>query len=179
MDGARMTTVREALRWCPVRGFEGLYEISDDGQVRGCLRTVGAANGKTKVIKPKPRQPYFTSFGHVYVDLYRDRKRTKVAVHRAVLETFVGPCPDGSEACHRDGNPANNAVGNLYWGTRSDNVRDALKHGTHTWASRSECFNGHPYIDGSYSIRSNGGRKCLLCNRRYQAKYKSKIRGTS
>ncbi len=51
-------------------------------------------------------------------------------VHRLVLETFFGPCPEGMEARHKDGNPANNAVGNLAWGTSAQNQQDRIVHGT-------------------------------------------------
>jgi len=51
-------------------------------------------------------------------------------VHRLILETFVGPCPEGMECRHLDGNKLNNHVDNLQWGSRSENVQDAIKHGT-------------------------------------------------
>lgn len=52
-------------------------------------------------------------------------------IHQLVLEAFRGMCPHGMEACHWDGNPRNNKLSNLYWGTRSDNVRDSVRHNTH------------------------------------------------
>lgn len=51
-------------------------------------------------------------------------------VHRLVLETFVGPCPEGMECRHRDNNRANNELSNLHWGTHADNIRDKIAHGT-------------------------------------------------
>ena len=56
---------------------------------------------------------------------------TQVLVHRIVLETFIGPCPMNLEACHRNGNCLDNRLGNLRWGTRSSNIRDQRRHGTH------------------------------------------------
>lgn len=47
-----------------------------------------------------------------------------------MLEAFVGPCPDGMECCHEDGNPGNNALSNLRWGTTRDNQADRVRHGT-------------------------------------------------
>jgi hypothetical protein len=44
---------------------------------------------------------------------------------------FVGPAPSGHECCHRDGDPSNNDLANLYWGTPSQNRSDAVRHGTH------------------------------------------------
>jgi len=45
-------------------------------------------------------------------------------VHRLVLEAFVGPCPDGMEACHLDSDKTNNRVSNLRWDTHLENMRD-------------------------------------------------------
>ena len=50
--------------------------------------------------------------------------------HHVVLTAFVGPRPVGTEVCHRDGNPANNRLGNLRWDTRKANHADAIRHGT-------------------------------------------------
>jgi hypothetical protein len=51
-------------------------------------------------------------------------------VHRLVLEAFVGPAPEGEEGCHNDGNPANNALGNLRWDSHPSNMADQVAHGT-------------------------------------------------
>jgi hypothetical protein len=53
------------------------------------------------------------------------------AVHRLVLEAFVGPCPEGFEGCHFDGDPSNNAVKNLRWDTHLNNMKDIQRHGRH------------------------------------------------
>jgi hypothetical protein len=52
-------------------------------------------------------------------------------IHRLVLETFVGPCPKGMMCRHLDGNPTNNNLNNLVWGTPSENQKDAVRQGTH------------------------------------------------
>lgn len=57
-------------------------------------------------------------------------KRRQVGIHVLVLETFVGPCPPGQEARHLDGNPANNRLSNLCWGTPLENANDKRRHGT-------------------------------------------------
>jgi hypothetical protein len=45
------------------------------------------------------------------------------------MESFVGPCPDGLEVCHNDGNPENNKLSNLRYGTQSSNQIDRIMHG--------------------------------------------------
>ncbi len=59
-------------------------------------------------------------------------------VHRLVLEAFIGPCPEGSEACHYDGNKSNNVLTNLRWDTRQGNMADMIRHGSRTWDKGSD-----------------------------------------
>jgi len=68
--------------------------------------------------------------GHVRVAIYNGSGRTNTYLHRIVLEAFVGPCPDGMEACHSpDYTPTNNQLSNLRWGTPKENGNDAVLHG--------------------------------------------------
>lgn len=66
----------------------------------------------------------------VVVNLRRDGKPRPFAVHALVLEAFVGPRPEGMECRHLDGDPTNNALANLAWGTRAENIADKRRHGT-------------------------------------------------
>lgn len=69
--------------------------------------------------------------GHMRASLrYGDGPWVKKFIHTLILEAFTGPCPPGMECLHRDGDPQNNSLSNLRWGTRSENVRDAITHGT-------------------------------------------------
>jgi hypothetical protein len=59
-------------------------------------------------------------------------RQVSVRVHVLVAEAFLPPRPTPAhEVRHWDGDRMNNAATNLRWGTRSDNVQDALRHGTH------------------------------------------------
>ncbi|MCE2925997.1 MAG: HNH endonuclease [Phycisphaeraceae bacterium] len=52
-------------------------------------------------------------------------------VARAMLLAFVGPppSPDKKQACHRNDVPTDDRIENLYWGSASDNVLDAVRNG--------------------------------------------------
>lgn len=103
--------------WKPIPGFEGIYEISDDGQV---VRT--STHGR----KPKPiRRPvnaHKKPNGYSAVDIQRDQIRERSYVHRLLWAAFKGEIPSGLEINHRDGNRQNNRLDNLELVTRSENM---------------------------------------------------------
>lgn len=113
--------------WKPVLGYEGLYEASDHGHVQGLPRkdTAGRrVNGKT--LKPGTNG----QTGHRFVCLHdQEGQIRQVYVHRIVLESFIGPCPEGMECLHWDDTPENNELSNLRWGTRLDNIHDCFRNG--------------------------------------------------
>jgi hypothetical protein len=79
-------------------------------------------------------KPTVGSHGYFQVNLVGLGSRT---VHSLILETFVGPCPDGMEACHWDGNRLNNQLDNLRWDYPKNNAADRVKHGTLAIGSRN------------------------------------------
>lgn len=113
--------------WRDIPGYEGLYQVSSIGEVRGFKRGKWTPRKLTRTKKPKDRMT---------VGLWKDDGLKVRLVHRLVLMAFVGPCPDGMVACHKDGNPMNNAVGNLRWDTVQANHNDMIEHGTRARGSR-------------------------------------------
>jgi hypothetical protein len=74
-------------------------------------------------------KPYPNEAGYQYVGIWIDRKRYRTAVHHLVLEAFVGQRPVGLFGLHKDNNPGNNVVDNLYWGTQIENMKQASSEG--------------------------------------------------
>ena len=68
--------------------------------------------------------------GYLYVCLNYNGDKNERAIHRLVLEAFVGPCAVGHECRHLDGNRKNNQLENLQWGTSSENQQDRITQGT-------------------------------------------------
>ncbi len=99
-------------RWLPVEGWPE-YEVSDLGRVRRGNRILVQRSMES---------------GYLYVTLLRPRKDFRV--HRLVAQTFIGPCPDGFQCCHNDGDQNNNAAPNLRYDTPTANAQDRAKHGT-------------------------------------------------
>jgi len=95
------------------------YEVSDEGLVRRAeTKHVLAFNVK------KGRHPYRR------VKLSENGVARLVLVHRLVLETFSGPCPEGMQTLHGDNDPSNNRLSNLSWGTAKKNHETINKHGS-------------------------------------------------
>jgi len=153
-----------AEAWRPIPGWEGFYEVSDQGRVKSCARSVPGRPGRMINRRERILTPSCTADGYLVVALSRDNARFYMRVHRAVLLAFVGPCPVGTEACHGDGVRHNNMLANLRWDTRSANTLDKVAHGTHPMASRTECVNGHPFDEANTYLRpGRPGRSCRAC----------------
>jgi NUMOD4 motif/HNH endonuclease len=105
-------------QWKNVIGFEGLYEVSNHGNVR----SIKTNKIKNPTINKKDNRPF--------LNLWKENKQKIMRPHKMVLEAFVGKCPEGMECCHNDGNSFNNHIDNLRWDTHKSNIHDRIKHGT-------------------------------------------------
>lgn len=119
--------------WRDIVGYEGRYQVSDLGRVRSAERLVRLwthQGGEQFVLKQgRVLKPGTYASGHRYVYLGRGSEN-RYLVHRLVLTTFVGPCPEGHESLHGpDADPSNNRLDNLRWGTRSENLKDDYARG--------------------------------------------------
>lgn len=117
--------------WRPVLGFEDRYAVSNKGRVKGIARTAPNRNGERRIpealITPTPTG----QAGYHAVHLYRNNKRQVRYIHSLVLESFVGPRPEGDyQACHGILGMFVNTPENLRWDTREENNRDRERHRT-------------------------------------------------
>jgi len=104
--------------WKAVVGYEGLYEVSDQGNVKRVgAWTDGRKNRVRGVRKPSPSKRYSR------ITLFRDKTHREFAVHRLVLAAFVGPIPFGYEVNHKNGIHRDNRLENLEYVTHSDNQK--------------------------------------------------------
>lgn len=120
----------EAETWIPVRGFEGKYSVSNNGRIRSEQRTRIGKGGKPVAVSERILRQSRNHEGHMRVNLCVNGERRMFFVHVLVLDAYVCPRPDGLQACHNDGNPANNSVTNLRWDTAKSNQNDRIAHGT-------------------------------------------------
>lgn len=116
--------------WRDIPGFDGRYQVSDQGRVRSVDRYIGTKS-KTgtqahRLLRGRVLKPQRHTNGYRQVTL---RGRTYL-IHILVMRAFAGNCPDGHEVAHRDGDRTNNVFLNLRYATPLSNTEDKRTHGT-------------------------------------------------
>ncbi len=122
--------VHQVVYGCP--GCPG-YAVSKDGRVWSYRPRNGKGPLKAEAHELKP---VLQDNGYTHVSLYVDGKQVQYAVHALMLGTFVGPCPEGLTAGHKNGVRDDNALSNLYWATWDEQADDKKAHGTHLAGSQ-------------------------------------------
>lgn len=158
-------------QWRPVPGYEGTYEVSDQGRLYGHPRRNTKGGLTRQRVAPS---------GYLIVDLSQKNQRSTHYVHRLVALAFLGPCPPGLEVRHLDDDPTNAVLTNLAYGTSSQNKQDMLRRGTHNNAAKTHCPQGHPYDEANTyrsPVRSNRHcRKCHVAKKKRQRRARSLAR---
>jgi len=106
-------------QWKAIPGYEGVYEVSDQGRVRRIGKAKGAQVGRIKKLTTKAN-------GYVVVGMKNGSVRRVEYVHRLVMLAFAASESGRNEVNHIDGNPQNNRLENLEWASRSENQLHAI-----------------------------------------------------
>lgn len=155
-----------SAQWLPVPGYEGRYQVSEDGKVAN-VRTGAELSSWNDVD------------GYRRYTLYKTGKKKNLKASRLVALAFLGepPSSDKNLVLHCNGVNTDDRVSNLRWGTVSENSLDMVKHGTHPKASRESCANGHEYEEGSYRVR-RGSRECKRCVSMFAERTRNRLKGS-
>ena len=112
--------------WKDIKGYEGLYQISDKGVVKGLKRIILSRWGTPKEWKEKTIKTIVDHLGYCRVSLCKNGSVKTGKIHRLVAETFL----NGEGAInHKDGNKLNNDVNNLEFCTNKENLHHAFISG--------------------------------------------------
>ena len=113
--------------WKPIINYEGLYEVSNLGRIRGLDRKVIRSDGRSRTIKGTIIKPKPTKDGYLRVKLSKYNRFKWYFIDRLVLTAFY-PCDnmDKLTVNHKDFNRQNNALDNLEWMNHSDNIRYSI-----------------------------------------------------
>lgn len=118
-----------------IPGFRGFYRADTGGQIWSCYRRGRSKDrkGRWRLLKLTLRED-----GYLWIYLWDGDQYVARAVHRLVLEAFVGPRPKGLVGRHfPDNTPTNNHLSNLQWSTQRANLLDKIQNGTHPAGERN------------------------------------------
>lgn len=142
-------------KWKDIKGYEGLYQVSDKGRVRSLDRKITYPSGHNYFFKGT-----YLSFvkrsGYRYATLNKNNKRKNFAVHRLVCQEFIRDFNDKEVTNHKDFNRSNNELSNLEIVTQKQNVQHA-KH----------LFKGKRYKNNN--CMTNTGEKYINLRKKYNS----------
>jgi len=112
--------------WKPIKGYEGIYDVSNKGRIRSYSLLGKASNTKNELLIRKVRS---NVFGYYIVDLRKNGKRETFLVHRLVAREFIPNTENKKQINHKNGIKTDNSVENLEWSTSKENMQHAIKAG--------------------------------------------------
>jgi len=126
------------IEWKNIDGFPG-YKVNSSGQIASFKRQIGPpqywdiSDSIQRILKYG-----ISTHGYLIVNLRHDNTTFRKHVAHLVAQAFLGPCPDGMEVCHNDGDRQNNSIENLRYDTHQHNIHDAIRHGTMASLTRKQ-----------------------------------------
>ena len=108
------------IKWSQIKGYENLYEVSDEGKVRSLDREVLHPTGSLRKLKGKTLKALKDKAGYETAMLSKEGKQTMFKIHRLVAMSFL-PNPENlPEVHHKDECKFNNSEDNLEWISSED-----------------------------------------------------------
>lgn len=119
----------QAELWKPIKGYEGLYQVSSKGRIRSLKRTKKNKWGGIIQVKERVLANGISGQGYINVLLYNNGNRRTYKAHRLVAEAFISNPDNKPHVNHIDGNKENNSIENLEWCTIKENNIHAYSSG--------------------------------------------------
>ena len=133
--------------WRDIKGYEGFYQVSDRGNVRGLdRRVVNHRGGTTRSCEGKMISAFDNGHGYLVVSLSMGTTRKNHYVHRLVAETFLCNQEGKPVVNHKDYNTHNNYVSNLEWCTQGENIKHSVEHMRKPRSKHKPSNTGEKYI---------------------------------
>lgn len=115
--------------WKDVIGYEGLYQVSNLGRVKGLKRESKHYKGGVRVYNERFLNPCLHKDGYLKVGLIKDGINKQHSVHRLVCSSFIENIYNKPQVNHKNGVKTDNRLENLEWSTSSENHKHAYKIG--------------------------------------------------
>jgi hypothetical protein len=115
--------IKHTEEWRDVVGYEGYYQVSDRGRVKGLERI----DSRGRLREERVLKPLLHYKGYRTIHLHKDGHCKTVKLHRAVASAFLEDFSDKKQVDHIDGDRSNNMVENLRMATNSENKANMKK----------------------------------------------------
>ena len=138
--------------WKDIEGYEGLYQVSNLGNVKSLNYK---RSGREKILNPDKSET-----GYLYVQLYKNKESKHFRVHRLVANTFIENTNNYPYVNHIDECKSNNNISNLEWCTPKYNINhgSCIKRRAEKKRKQIYCLEN----DTMYKSISECGRKLHL-----------------
>jgi hypothetical protein len=148
--------------WRMIIGYEGLYEVSDEGSVR----RVAGPDSRGRNRQQRVLRPAVDPHGYLCVALSKNAQMHTFRVHRLVAVAFLGPRPDGLEVNHKNGDKRHNAASNLEYITNEANQQHAVTNGLKASGERNGAARlSRADIDAIRRLRNDGASRAEVARR--------------
>src|ERR1035437_2005199 len=101
--------------WKDIVNYEGSYQVSNLGKIRGLKRVIICKNHRTKSIPERPITQWLDHKGYYCVDLSKQNKRVHHRIHRLIAQEFIPNPLNKPEVNHKNGIKLDNSIENLEW----------------------------------------------------------------
>ena len=115
--------------WKDIAGYEGIYHVSNAGEVRSKNRFVSVVSGGSRYCSGRMIKFKSNCDGYKIVSLSLQGKMKTHYIHRLVAIAFIQNLGNKPEVNHINGRKANNSVDNLEWVTHAENMAHAFRTG--------------------------------------------------
>lgn len=140
--------------WKDIKGYKGLYQISNFGRVKSFIKWRGT---DVRILSP-----FCITGNYQQVVLIKNKKKKYLSIHRLVAEAFIANKDKKNCINHKDCNKLNNHVDNLEWCTYSENIKHAYKNGLRkntNYRKGNDNHNSKLTMDQVLSIRKEYGKE--------------------
>lgn len=144
--------------WKDIKGYEGLYLVSNIGRVKSLPRTIQKSDGRTQPVFEKILTPSTDKDGYKITTLFKGKKRKMLKVHRVVAEAFITNLENKPQVNHINGIKDDNRIENLEWSTISENRQHAYDNGLQNGALVGVVGSNHPTAVGVIKFDLQGNK---------------------
>lgn len=112
--------------WKSIPDYEGIYEVSNLGRIKGLARFVNSKDGGKRPLREQIIKPHIDK-GYFRVNLWKQQKIKRIAIHILIAKAFIPNHENKQQVNHKNGIKTDNSIENLEWVTLSENIIHAYK----------------------------------------------------